>query len=184
MPYAFARGCGTLRVTFVPLAEMQFAGTMKRMAATTGFWERQRMRLLERALMQAATEENEPEHLATGRRGELAAYFFLRRSGYTIVARGWRSHICPGDLDLIAWDGDRLCVVEVKTRTTRDVATAEASVDYDKQSTLRRLTRRYLRQSRIDESAARFDVVSVYLEPERAAEITLIRDAFGWLTSQ
>ncbi len=151
------------------------------MAAATGFWERQRLRLLERALMPSAAHANEPEHLATGRRGELAAYAFLRRNGYTIVARGWRSHICPGDLDLIAWEGEHLCIVEVKTRTTRDVATAEASIDHDKRRTLRMLARRYLRQSGIAESAARFDVVSVYFEADRAPEISLLRNAFGWL---
>src|SRR5579875_297166 len=95
----------------------EFVGTR------AGFWERQRLRWIERALNGPAANPEEPAHLTTGRRGELAAYTFLRRNGYTIVAHGWRSHICPGDLDLIAWEGEHLCIIEVKTRTTRDVAT-------------------------------------------------------------
>jgi putative endonuclease len=150
------------------------------MASTTTFWERQRIRWIERALTSAAVRPDEPAHLTTGRRGELAAYSFLRRSGYTIVARGWRSHICPGDLDLIAWEDQHLCVIEVKTRTTRDVATAESSIDNQKRRTLRMLTRRYLRLAGIPQSAARFDVVSVYFEADRAPEITLLRNAFSF----
>src|SRR6202050_2708544 len=68
-------------------------------------------------------------HYRTGRRGEEAAYFHLRRLGYTMVARNFRSPRCRGEIDLIGWDNDVLCFVEVKTRTTRDVKTAEAAVD-------------------------------------------------------
>src|ERR1700756_955524 len=94
----------------------------------------------------AARGREEAAHLATGRRGERAAYFYLRRRGFVVVARDWRSGIVRGDLDLIAWEGDTLCFVEVKTRTTRAVATAEASVDEDKRRNLRRLAQHYLRQ--------------------------------------
>jgi len=155
---------------------------MSLMASATTFWERQRLRWIERALTCGPASPEEPAHLTTGRRGELAAYGFLRRNGYTIVARGWRSHICPGDLDLIAWEGEHLCVIEVKTRTTRDVATAEASIDQQKRRALRMLTRRYLRLAGIPPSTARFDVVSVYLETGHTPEFTLYRNAFGFLS--
>src|SRR5271170_1148383 len=90
--------------------------------------------------------KTEPPHLATGRRGERAAFFYLRREGVIVTARGWRSGIARGDLDLVAWEGDTIGVVEVKTRTTRAVATAEASGDEQRRRTLRRLVRHYLRQ--------------------------------------
>ena len=44
-----------------------------------------------------------PAHLATGIGGENAAFFHLRRKGYTVVARRWSSGDLPGDVDLIAW---------------------------------------------------------------------------------
>jgi putative endonuclease len=48
-----------------------------------------------------------PQHLLTGRRGEDEAYFYLRRQGYVIVARNWRS---PGTAaNLIWWDGTATC---------------------------------------------------------------------------
>ncbi|MGB8732201.1 MAG: YraN family protein, partial [Candidatus Sulfotelmatobacter sp.] len=73
-----------------------------------------------------------PPHQRTGRRGEEAAYFHLRRLGYTMVARNFRSTRCRGEIDLIGWDKDILCFVEVKTRSTRDVKPGEAAVDRHK----------------------------------------------------
>lgn len=143
-------------------------------------WALARMNWLERWLQRLHPREGLTEHLAMGWRGEMAAYFHLRREGYTIVAQGWRSHISPGDLDLVGWDGNRLCFVEVKARSTRDTATAEAAVDEDKRRTLRRLARRYLKRASVPESAARFDVVTIYFEQAREPEISLVRGAFGW----
>ena len=139
-----------------------------------------RLNWLERWLHRAQPREGIAGHLVTGWRGELAAYFHLRRQGYTIVAQGWRSHITPGDLDLVGWDGNRICFVEVKTRTEREWATAESAVDEDKRRTVRKLARRYLRRACVPEAAARFDVVSVYIQEGQEPEITLVRDAFQW----
>lgn len=45
-------------------------------------------------------------HHLTGRRGEEAAYFHLRKLGYTMVARNFRSPRCRGEIDLIGWEDD------------------------------------------------------------------------------
>jgi len=105
-------------------------------------------------------------HHRTGRRGEEAAYFHLRKLGYTMVARNFRSPRCRGEIDLIGWQDDTLCFVEVKTRTTRDVKPAEAAVDRHKRREVAAVAREYLR--RFPPSCQwRFDVVSVYYaEPE------------------
>ncbi len=71
--------------------------------------------------------EDIPEGHRTGRRGEEDAYFYLRRRGYTIIARNYRSPHHRGELDLVGWDRDVLCVIEVKTRTKRDFKPAEAA---------------------------------------------------------
>lgn len=122
-----------------------------------------------------------PEHLVTGERGEEAAFIFLRRKGFTLVAQRWNEGPLPGDIDLIAWDADVLCFVEVKTRTSREVATASAAVDRNKRKTLRRLAGQYLRH--LPESVppeTRFDIVTVYDLPGQARQIVLIPAAFGW----
>lgn len=120
-----------------------------------------------------------PPHLVTGERGEESAFFFLRRQGYTVVAQRYRSGLRPGDIDLIAWEDDTLCFIEVKTRSSRNVATAEASVDEEKRSTLRRLANVYLR-SYSPRPHTRFDIVSVYTSKTGAPEFELFRGAFGW----
>ena len=123
-----------------------------------------------------------PEHLATGERGEREALFYLRKMGYTVVARRWRNAKLWGDIDLIGWDGEWLCFVEVKTRTGRDVAAAESAVDREKQDMLRKMARAYLKgfpEKLRAEVPVRFDVVSVYLLPT-GVEFELYRGAFGW----
>ena len=119
-------------------------------------------------------------HLELGRRGEEAAFFYLRRHGYTVVARGWRSAKAPGDLDLVAWEGDTLCFIEVKTRTSRSVATAEAAIDGDKTRALRRMARQYLLALPVAPDQVRFDVLSIYYQAETPTDIQLFRGAFDW----
>ena len=119
-------------------------------------------------------------HLELGRRGEEAAFFYLRRNGYTVVARDWRSGKVRGDLDLVAWEGETLCFIEVKTRTSRNVATAESAVDHDKVQVLRRIARQYLLAAPDTPDQVRFDVLSIYYEGQKAADIQLFRSAFNW----
>lgn len=107
--------------------------------------------------------ENIPEHLRTGRRGEEAAYFYLRKLGYVMVARNFRSPNRRGEIDLIGWHQDVLCFVEVKTRTTHDVKPAEAAVDRDKRRELLAVAREYLRH--LPPSCQwRLEVISVYYD--------------------
>src|SRR4029077_18703534 len=119
-----------------------------------------------------------PAHQQTGRRGEEEAYFYLRRLGYVMVARNFRSSRRRGEIDLIGWDKDVLCFIEVKTRTTRDVKPAEAAVDRDKQRGLAAVAQEYLRQMP-PSCRWRFDVVTVYYERQsRQPAIELFRNAF------
>src|SRR5438128_4859058 len=118
-----------------------------------------------------------PAHQRIGRHGEEDAYFFLRKLGYVMVALNFRSPKRRGEIDLIGWEGDVLCFIEVKTRTSRAVKPAEAAVDFDKQRDLRAVAREYLLRADADTNY-RFDVVSIYYEPATAPAITLFRNAF------
>lgn len=113
--------------------------------------------------------------------GERAAYFFLRRQCYGIVARRWRHATLSGEVDLIAWEGETLAFVEVKTREGQSAFAAEFQVDRDKTAALRRMAEAYVRQlpwrvGQVPDVHVRFDVVSVYLQPGRAPDVTLLRD--------
>ena len=120
-------------------------------------------------------------HLRTGTAGEDAAFFHLLRNGYTVVARRWCSGRVPGDVDLIAWSGELLCMFEVKTRTAHDLNPAESAVNESKRHNLRRLARAYVRQLPGPQAPqVRFDIVSVYLVPGSKPEILHFENAFGW----
>lgn len=125
--------------------------------------------------------ESRPQHLVTGERGEEAAFFFLQRQGFVVVAQRWNDGPLPGDIDLIAWQEDVLCFIEVKTRTSKDVATASSAVDRDKRRVLRRLAGHYLHHLPEGERPeTRFDIVTVYELAGKQPEIQLIPAAFGW----
>jgi len=140
------------------------------------FWHRfsgEPTRALLRFLDWLAEHTLPPEKIAahhrTGRRGEEAAYFHLRKLGYTMVARNFRSPRCRGEIDLIGWEDHTLCFVEVKTRTTRDVKPAEAAVDRHKRREVAAVAREFLR--RFPPSCQwRFDVVSVYYPESEACQ--------------
>ena len=147
-----------------------------------------RIALLERALgsldriaQRRGRAPSDPQHLATGIAGEDAAFFYLRRKGYVVVARRWSSGDVPGDVDLIAWDGPMLCFIEVKARTAHDMTPAETAVDAHKRRILRRLAGRYVRQlPQAEAPQVRFDVISVYLVRGAKLEFAHFEAAFGW----
>jgi putative endonuclease len=122
-----------------------------------------------------------PAHLRTGRKGEDIAYYFLRRQGYTIIARNWRAKGRKGEIDLIGWDRTTLCFIEVKTRSTRGAVPAEFAVDRAKQFELRGMASLFLSRKN-PRPQSRFDVVSIYLVQGESPEIELFKDAFAWRT--
>jgi putative endonuclease len=142
---------------------------------------RSTLRCLDRLTARLGLSVERAPHLVFGSRGEDEAYFYLRTLGFTVVARDYRSPRRRGDIDLIAWEKDTLCFVEVKTRSRRNFMAAEAAVDDEKRTILSALGREYLRQCAHAPAKAprfRFDVMSVYLENNAPVEITLFREAF------
>lgn len=97
----------------------------------------------------------DPRH-AFGRLGEDAAAEFLRRRGFTILARNVRTAF--GEIDLVAEDDGVVVFVEVKAR--RSTSGLEA-VDARKQRRLARLALAFLASAGWLDRPARFDVVAV-----------------------
>jgi putative endonuclease len=134
------------------------------------------IRILDWMSVRFLSPDNVAEHLRTGRRGEEDAYFYLRRNGYVMVARNFRSPNRRGEIDLIGWHKDVLCFVEVKTRSTRDVKPAEAAVDREKRRELLAVAREYLRHMP-HPCEWRLEVVSVYYDQQsRQPTIELFRN--------
>lgn len=123
-------------------------------------------------------QRKEAAHIQTGRKGEDMAYYHLRRQGYTMIARNWRCHGRRGEIDLVGWDKSILCFIEVKTRRSRAVATAEAAVDREKQAELCGMAAMFMRKMN-SRPQFRFDIVSVYLVPGEQPKIEVFKDAFS-----
>jgi putative endonuclease len=112
-----------------------------------------------------------------GDEGERLAARYLRRQGYTILARRYRTPL--GELDLVARERDCIVFVEVKTRRHELAGQPHEAVDARKQAQLTRLALAFLKRYRLLEQPARFDVVSiVWEETEREPQIVHYRNAF------
>lgn len=142
------------------------------------------LKLITRALqaLQVVLPWQRSAHLRTGIQGETAAYLFLRSHGYRIVATNFRVPQNRGEIDLIAWDGETLCFIEVKTRTGEGLTPPEAAVDAAKRSHIRAVARAYLRHVPGEQhSACRFDIVTVtYVDSGSQPRLKLIKGAFRW----
>jgi putative endonuclease len=112
-------------------------------------------------------------HLALGLRGERLAAAYLERAGYALVAanfklpvgRNLRGAIVQAEIDLVAYEGDVLCFIEVKTRASDWFAAPEQNVDRRKQRQITRAARAYRRTFNLASVPYRYDVVSVILPP-------------------
>jgi putative endonuclease len=111
-----------------------------------------------------------------GRIGEDLAHRHLRRHGCTVVARNYRTRSGSGEIDVVAWEGEKLVFVEVKTRATAEFGAPESAVDREKRERVMRAARDYVRRTDVPWEKVRFDIVSVVLEPKPAIEWQ--RDAF------
>ena len=94
-----------------------------------------------------------------GQRGEAAAARYLRRRGMKIVARS--SRLKPGELDIVALDGEVLVFVEVKTRRSAETGHPAEAVTPAKQRRLTRLAVTFMKRHGLLDRKARFDVVAV-----------------------
>ena len=109
-------------------------------------------------------------------RGEDLACRELRRHGYEILARRYRTR--HGEIDIVARDGEVLVFVEVKTRTSCRFGSPLAAITHAKRRKLTLMALDYLARSSTGGVACRFDVVGVVVGERRPA-VELVRDAFG-----
>jgi putative endonuclease len=98
-----------------------------------------------------------------GRWGEDCAAAHLRRIGFVVVDRNWRSpeREVRGELDIVARRCRLLVFCEVKARRTAGFGGATAAVDASKQQRIRTLAESWLRVHRFEDMDVRFDVVAI-----------------------
>jgi putative endonuclease len=113
-----------------------------------------------------------------GIRGETYAYWYLRRHGYTFIARNFRVPGLKGEIDLIGYDGPVLAFVEVKMRSGGP-GLPEDAVTQDKRRALSRIARQFLTARRIPEAPCRFDVLAIEAPQGRPPVVRLHKSAFA-----
>jgi putative endonuclease len=113
-----------------------------------------------------------------GKAGEDLACAELRRRGYAILARRYRSR--RGEIDIVARDGDTLVFVEVKARRGASFGAARDAVTWRKRRRLQVVAGDFLARSRLSAVPCRFDVVAVTVSPGgRGPAVEVYPGAFG-----
>jgi len=95
--------------------------------------------------------------LSFGRKSEILGIDYIRSLGYRVVASGYRTR--DGEVDIIAWDGEVLVFIEVKSR--RSSAPPEDSVGFRKRQRIIRAAKTYIAKHRLREKPFRFDILAV-----------------------
>ena len=109
-----------------------------------------------------------------GKKGEEVALRFLKKKGYRIIET---NYACKLEMDLIAKEKDTLVFVEVKTRTSMHFGPPQLAVTNFKQRQLSKVALNFLKEKKLGDVKARFDVVAILLG-QKGEEIELIKNAF------
>ena len=114
---------------------------------------------------------------ALGRFGEEQAARYLRKKGYTILARNYRCR--QGEIDIIARKKDFVVFVEVKLRKDDSFAAAREFVTRGKQEKILKTAGLWLSQNDC-ELQPRFDVIEVYAPRGMDGPVSIehLEDAF------
>ncbi|MEO1482458.1 MAG: YraN family protein [Myxococcota bacterium] len=111
-----------------------------------------------------------------GRRAEELAWSYLSERGYRLVARNHRGD--GGEVDIIAWDSDTLCFVEVRARSDASKGDPLETIDRRKIARIGRAARHWLNSFSGPWPEMRFDAVGVELAAGDTPAIRLIQGAF------
>jgi len=110
-----------------------------------------------------------------GLEGEKLAVRHLKRLGYRIICRNYRSPL--GEIDIIASHRGVLVFVEVKSRSTETFGSPKLAITPAKQRKLSQVAWHYLQQHNLTEASARFDVVTIS-RMQGSPHLEVIENAF------
>jgi putative endonuclease len=101
---------------------------------------------------------------------------WLERRGFRIEARNWRRR--GGELDVIAWQGDALVFVEVKTRRGTAFGSGAEAVGARKQARMLTGATAFLQRFGSRPPACRFDVLDLDASGPGEPLVRHVPDAF------
>lgn len=113
-----------------------------------------------------------------GKLGEKKVCRFLKRNGYKIVNRNYRTK--NGEIDIIACKNHIIAFVEVKTRAEGMLVSGLEAVDWKKQKKIILTSKQYMLYTKC-KFQPRFDVADVTITGKtiRKAQIEYYENAFG-----
>lgn len=116
------------------------------------------------------------KRLQFGRNGELAAIKFLKKKGYRILEKNFRSKV--GEIDVIAEQAGVIVFIEVKARSDHEFGHPFEALTPAKQKKIIQTAQSFLARKRITDKPMRFDVVALTSDPADSWKIELLENAF------
>jgi putative endonuclease len=110
-----------------------------------------------------------------GKKGENDAVQYLKKNGYRILERNYRTQL--GEIDIIARDEKTIVFVEVKARRSTRFGHPKWAITPGKKRNMSMVALHYLKSTQQNKAKARFDVVTIHPENNRP-RIELIKNAF------
>lgn len=115
--------------------------------------------------------------ISIGKKGEDIAERYLRRHGYRILGKNYKTP--SGEIDIVALDKGTIVFVEVKTRRSGDFGPPELSVNSIKRQKIIKSAFHFLSKKRIKDTPCRFDIVSITESFDgKDKDLRIIKDAF------
>ena len=112
-----------------------------------------------------------------GKRGEALAWIFLRKRGYSILEKNFRTRF--GELDVVAEKNGTLVFLEIKTRRNDLFGSPAEAVNWKKRQKMSRAAEAFLQKKGLENRPARFDILSILWNGTGEPEFSLLEDAFS-----
>lgn len=113
--------------------------------------------------------------LYLGKKGEETAVGLLKDNGYKILLRNYKTKL--GEIDIIASDKGTICFIEVKTRQSDRFGLPSEAISSSKQRQISKVALAFLKERKLLDKKARFDVISVLSSKDRP-QLDWIKNAF------
>lgn len=138
------------------------------------------MKYTEKPLSKNLSEKRKTTAGSIGALGEEAAVKTLRKYGYRIVERNFKTKM--GEIDIIAKDGEYTCFIEVKLRKRNDFGTPADAIDSAKRRRIINTAMLYAKMKNIYDTPMRFDAVLINADTVDGrlenVSIEVVKDAF------
>lgn len=115
--------------------------------------------------------------LDSGRKGEDLAQAFLKKQGYRIIGRNYKTRL--GELDIIGEDRGTVVFIEVRSASSKAFGSPEYSIDRKKKNQIAKIAVSYIKERGLENRDCRFDVVCVEGVNSPEPKLNLIKNAFA-----